>query len=86
MVKVTLEVEGMKCPMCESHVCDQLRKVTGVKKAGASHRKGQAFAIALDRIDVDALRESVLSQGYRVGEIVKEPYEGKGLFAFIHRK
>ena len=42
MKEVTLQVDGMRCEMCESHVCDQLRKVEGVRKAKASHRKGIA--------------------------------------------
>ncbi len=32
MIELIIEVEGMKCGMCESHVNDVVRKVVGVKK------------------------------------------------------
>ncbi|MDE7076510.1 MAG: cation transporter, partial [Clostridia bacterium] len=32
MIELTIEVEGMKCGMCESHVNDVVRRVSGVKK------------------------------------------------------
>ena len=40
MVKITLEVEGMACGMCEAHVNDVIRKVFPVKKVTSSHTKG----------------------------------------------
>ena len=39
MVKITLEVEGMACGMCESHVNDAVRKTFPVKKVTSSHGK-----------------------------------------------
>lgn len=33
MLKITLEVEGMRCGMCETHVNDVVRRVEGVKKS-----------------------------------------------------
>ena len=32
MLKIVLEVEGMHCGMCETHVNDVVRRVEGVKK------------------------------------------------------
>ena len=40
MVKITLEVEGMACGMCEAHVNDAIRKAFPVKKVTSSHTKG----------------------------------------------
>ena len=37
MVKLTLEVDGMACGMCESHVNDTVRKNFKVKKVTSSH-------------------------------------------------
>lgn len=81
MKEVTLQVDGMRCEMCESHVCDQLRKVEGVKKAKASHRKGIAIAAAEDSVDIAALSKAVEAQGYRVSGTSSAPYVKKGLFA-----
>ena len=43
MLKITLEVEGMHCGMCETHVNDVVRRVEGVKKEESKifARKGQ---------------------------------------------
>ena len=81
-----MQVDGMRCEMCESHVCDQLRKIPGVKKAKASHSRNAATAIAEDNVDLVALKAAVMTQGYRVGEIQIIPYERKGLFGFLRSK
>ena len=47
MVKITLEVEGMACGMCEAHVNDAIRKAFPVKKVTPHQRK-----------DGDSCRES----------------------------
>lgn len=40
MLKIVLEVEGMHCGMCETHVNDVVRRV-GRKKGLVLTRKGQ---------------------------------------------
>ena len=40
MTKTTLEVDGMMCGMCESHVNEAIRKALDVKKVSSSHSKG----------------------------------------------
>ncbi|MBQ7250874.1 MAG: cation transporter [Bacilli bacterium] len=83
MVKVVLSVEGMRCGMCESHVADQIRKVPLVLKAKANHHKNEAYAIAGDGVDTDAIKANIESQGYEVGRITIAPYERKGLFGLF---
>ena len=46
MLKITLEVEGMHCGMCETHVNDVVRRVEGVKKVKSSHAKGRTEVVA----------------------------------------
>ena len=41
MLKIVLEVEGMHCGMCETHVNDVVRRVEGVKKSHVFSRKSQ---------------------------------------------
>ena len=50
MLKITLEVEGMHCGMCETHVNDVVRRVEGVKKVKSSHAKGRTEVIADDSV------------------------------------
>ena len=37
MYKITAEVEGMACGMCEAHVNDAIRAAFDVKKVSSSH-------------------------------------------------
>ena len=46
MLKIVLEVEGMHCGMCETHVNDVVRRVEGVKKVKSSHAKGRTEVVA----------------------------------------
>ena len=41
MIKITLQVDGMQCGMCEAHVNDAIRRAFPVKKVTSSHSKGQ---------------------------------------------
>ena len=45
MTKVTLEIEGMACSMCESHINEAVRKAFDVKKVSASHSKNQTVIL-----------------------------------------
>ena len=80
MLEITIEVEGMKCGMCESHVNDVVRRIEGVKKVSSSHAKGRTVVIAEDDVNRDDIKNAVSSQGYGVGKIVVSPYEKHGLF------
>lgn len=80
MLKITLEVEGMHCGMCETHVNDVVRRVEGVKKVKSSHAKGRTEVIADDSVNTALIKEAIAKQGYGVGKVTSEPYEKHGLF------
>ena len=80
MLKITLEVEGMHCGMCETHVNDVVRRVDGVKKVKSSHAKGRTEVIADDSVNTALIKEAIAKQGYGVGKVTSEPYEKHGLF------
>ena len=80
MLKITVQVNGMMCGMCESHVNDAVRKAFQVKKVTSSHSKGQTVIITENDIDEGALRSAIGATGYEVKVVSKEPYEKKGLF------
>jgi copper chaperone CopZ len=83
MVKIVLEVEGMMCGMCESHINDAVRAAFPVKKVTSSHTKGQTVILTEQDIDEDALRAVIDKTGYAVVSVAKEPYVKKGLFSFL---
>ncbi len=82
MNKVILTIDGMSCGMCETHVCEAIRKVTGKKtKVSASHTKGTAEIITEETPDVARIKSAVNQTGYKVLNVNVEPYEKKrGLF------
>ncbi len=81
MLKITLEVEGMRCGMCETHVNDVVRRVEGVKKVKSSHIKGRTVVVAEDGMNAALIKEAIAKQGYGVGRIETQPYEKRGLFS-----
>ena len=80
MWKYTIEVAGMMCGMCESHVNDAVRRAFPVKKVTSSRSKGETTVIAETELDEAVLRTAISATGYEAGEIRKEPWEKKGLF------
>ena len=77
MWKYTIQVNGMMCGMCESHVNDAVRKV---KKVTSSRSKKETVVITEAELDQEALRAAISATGYDVGEIRKESWHKKGLF------
>lgn len=84
MVKMILQIEGMSCGMCESHINDTVRRIFTVKKVSSSHKKGQTEIIAENSLDEELLRKSIGETGYTVLSVQTEPYEKKGLFGRRH--
>ncbi len=80
MWKLTVQVDGMMCPMYESHVNDAVRRAFPVKKVTSSHSKGQTVILTENDINEDALRSAIGATGYEVKAVSEEPYEKKGLF------
>ena len=82
MVKMTLNVEGMACQMCEAHINDAVRRDFKVKKVTSSHRKNTTEIIAEEAFDEEALKSVIDATGYRVTGMKTEPYEKKGFSLF----
>ena len=86
MVKITAQVEGMRCGMCEAHVNDVVRRAFPVQKVTSSHARGQTVILAEQDIADEALKKVIRDTGYEVTSIIREPYAQKrGLFSFLHR-
>lgn len=84
MVKITLEVEGMACGMCEAHVNDAIRKAFPVKKVTSSHTKGETVILADQAIPKSQLAPVIEKTGYQLTEVNCVPYEKKkGLLSRI---
>lgn len=85
MVKITLDVDGMACGMCESHVNNAIRQAFPVKKVTSSHSKKMTEILSDTPLDEEKLKVAVEATGYQVRGVRTEPYEKKG-FSLFHRK
>ena len=82
MVKITLDIDGMACGMCEAHVNDAVRKAFSVKKVTSSHSKGKTEIVAEEPLNEEKLKAAIEATGYRVTAVRTEPYEKKGFSLF----
>lgn len=85
MKTVVFAVDGMKCGMCEAHVCDAVRRAVQVKKVRASHAKNLVEVVCEDDINEQAIADAIQGQGYVVSSADSRPYTKKGLFSFFKR-
>ena len=80
MIRITLKVEGMNCPMCEMKVNEAIRDAFSVRKVSSSHAKGITEVISEEEISAQAVREVVEAKGYRVLSAESTPYTKSFLF------
>lgn len=80
MQQITVEVNGMACGMCEAHVNDAIRAAFSVKKVSSSRGKNQTVILCEEDLDEETLKTVIRESGYEPGNVVKEPYQKKGLF------
>ena len=80
MIETTLQIDGMACAMCESHINDVIRRSFAVKKVTSSHSRGQTVILSEQPLDEAALRSAIHATGYEVRDVRTAPYEKRGLF------
>ena len=85
MIKATLKVEGMMCPMCEAHVNEAIRNAMEVKKVSSSHKDGEVVIIA-KAVDEESARAAIEKTGYKVLGFSSEEYAHKGFFQKLFKK
>lgn len=59
-----LEIDGMMCSMCESHVNDAIRNNFSVKSVKSSHKTGICTVYSEEPLDTNALAEVIKKTGY----------------------
>lgn len=85
MRKYTVQVDGMQCGMCESHINQAVRNTFPVKKVTSSHSRGETVILIEGEIDEEKLQAAISSTGYRVLSISHEECEKQGLFSFLKK-
>lgn len=69
MIKTSLEVRGMMCPMCEKHMNEAIEKGFNVKSVSASHEKNKVEIVSEAALDEAKLKAVVEETGYTPGTI-----------------
>ena len=65
--EISLEIEGMACPMCEAHMNDAIRKLyPDAKKVKSSHKKGLTTFLYDEIPDEEKLTAVVEETGYEL--------------------
>lgn len=85
MKKISVEVDGMQCSMCEKHVNEAIENRFSVKNVKSSHTEKLTTIISDKEIEIEDLKETIEEAGYSVGSIREELYEKKGLFGFLKK-
>ena len=85
MIKITLGVEGMKCVKCEARMDDTVKKMLPVEKVTSSHESNETVILAEEDIPDEKLQGAVVSAGFELTGITREPYEKKGLFGMFKK-
>ena len=78
MLKITMEIDGMMCGMCESHINDAIRREFKVNKVTSSHTKRQTVILTEKPLDEDKLRKVIDETGYKVMSIETAEEEKRG--------
>lgn len=68
----TLEIHGMRCNMCESHVNDVIRRNFDIKSVKSSHLRNQTVIVAKSPLDVERMKEVIAATGYELKGIKED--------------
>ena len=82
MKKTILQIDGMMCGMCESHVNDAIRANFQVKKVRSSHSENRCEIVSENGINVQKATEVLGALGYKVTGASEEEYKKKGFLFF----
>lgn len=83
MVKQTVTVKGMMCPMCEKHVSEAVSSNFTVKSVSADRNAQCAVIEAEKALPEDKLRAVIEATGYEFGGVKTEEIKKKGFLGLF---
>ncbi|MDO4939855.1 MAG: heavy metal translocating P-type ATPase [Lachnospiraceae bacterium] len=72
MIKTTVAVEGMMCPMCEKHTNEAIEKAFDVNEVHSDHNAAQTVIISAQKLDEAKLAQTIKEAGYNPGLVKVE--------------
>ena len=85
MIRITVQVDGMMCGMCEAHVNDAVRKHLTVKKVASNHKKKETVILAEQDIPDDRIEAVIRDSGYTPLGLAREEEKPRGLKALFKK-
>ncbi|MBQ1368850.1 MAG: heavy-metal-associated domain-containing protein [Firmicutes bacterium] len=83
MIKTTMKIDGMMCSMCETHICEAIRKaIPEAKKVTASKNKKEASFLTEETVDIDRLKNAINATGYTFISAESVLVNKRGLFGW----
>lgn len=69
IITYTVEIGGMKCGMCESHINDVIRKNFQIINVKSSRKKNILTIKSKTILSMSKIKKVILDEGYNVGQI-----------------
>ncbi len=66
LIEYRLEIHGMKCGMCESHINDVVRKNFNVTKVKSNRFKNETIIFCEKELDEELIKSVITSTGYEL--------------------
>ena len=85
MFKITVEVEGMKCPMCEAHTNNAVKEALNVREVTSSHKENKTTILSDVDIPDTQIIDAIAETGYTVGHITHEELKKRSLLHFFQK-
>lgn len=82
MIETVLQIEGMSCTMCESHIQNLIHRNSDVRKVKADHRKGAVVITSDQQLSQQKLQEALSSIGYPLLSLSSEEIQQKRFLLF----
>lgn len=66
MIRTTVAIEGMMCPMCEKRVNEAIENAFDVKEVISSNEKNETVIVSKKAITLDEVKKVIDPIGYEV--------------------
>ena len=85
MIRITVQVDGMMCGMCEAHVNDAIRRALPVKKVPSNYRRKETVILTEQDVPDSAIHAALADTGYLPLGIAREEEKPRGLTALFRK-
>ena len=86
MIRTTLQISGMICGICETHVNDAIRSAFQVNKVRSSRDRGETVIESELPLNRERLRQTINATGYLMLSAKEEEIAKKSLIQSILKK